>query len=81
MITMDKCVLDESTHDWTQAGMNGDSECVFVEDETDRSGSTVILRNGLDECGMSLSFTDDALTYSVSFEKIISSTIGLRRVH
>lgn len=64
VITMDKCVLDESTHDWTQAGMNGDSECVFVEDETDRSGSTVILRNGLDECGMSLSFTEDALTYS-----------------
>ena len=39
-------------------------ECTFAEDESD--SDYVILTNGLDECGMTLTYDNDTLTYSVS---------------
>ena len=63
VIRMNKCVL-ENSHDWTTAQMIDGPECTFAEDEND--SDYVILRNGLDECGMSLSYENNTLTYSVS---------------
>ena len=63
VIRMNKCVL-ENSHDWTTAKMIDGPDCTFAEDEND--SDYVILRNGLDECGMSLSYENDTLTYSVS---------------
>ena len=40
------------------------ADCTFVEDEND--SDYVVLTNGLDECGMTLSYDNDTLTYSVS---------------
>ena len=62
VIRMNKCVL-ENSHDWTTAKMM-DGDCAFAEDEND--GDYVILRNGLDECGMELSYENNTLSYSVS---------------
>lgn len=63
VIRMNKCVL-ETSHDWTTAKMKDGPECTFAEDEND--SDYVVLTNGLDECGMTLSFDNDTLTYSVS---------------
>ena len=62
VIRMNKCVL-ENSHDWTTAKMM-DGDCAFAEDEND--SDYVILRNGLDECGMELSYENNTLSYSVS---------------
>ena len=62
VIRMNKCVL-ENSHDWTTAKMS-DGDCAFAEDENDTD--YVILRNGLDECGMELSYENNTLSYSVS---------------
>lgn len=64
VIRMNKCVL-ETSHDWTTAKMKDGPECTFAEDEND--SDYVVLTNGLDECGMTLSFDNDTLTYSVSW--------------
>ena len=63
VIRMNKCVL-ENSHDWTSARMANGPECTFAEDEND--SDYVILTNGLDECGMTLTYDNDTLTYSVS---------------
>ena len=63
VIRMNKCVL-ENSHDWTTARMIDGPDCTFAEDENDTD--YVVLRNGLDQCGMDLSFGNDTLTYSVS---------------
>ena len=63
VIRMNKCVL-ENSHDWTSARMKDGADCTFAEDEND--SDYVVLKNGLDECGMTLSYDNDTLTYSVS---------------
>lgn len=72
VIRMNKCVL-ENSHDWTSARMIDGAECTFAEDEND--SDYVILTNGLDECGMALTFENDTLTYSNTLQ-VSSSTIG-----
>jgi len=69
VIRMNKCVL-ENSHDWTTAKMT-DGDCAFAEDEND--ADYVILRNGLDECGMELSYENNTLSYSNTLS--VSSSI------
>ena len=51
-------------------------ECTFAEDEND--SDYVILKNGLDQCGMTLSFDNDTLTYSVSYRLRNFEQLGFR---
>jgi hypothetical protein len=46
-------------HDWTTAKMT--TGCTFAEDPD--NADEVVLTNGLEECGMELSFTDDSIVY------------------
>ena len=57
---MNKCVMGD--HDWTTAKMS--TGCVFTEDPDNTD--EVVLTNGLEECGMELSFTDSSIVYTVS---------------
>ena len=75
VIRMNKCVL-ENSHDWTSARMMDGPECTFAEDEND--SDYVILKNGLDDCGMTLSFDNDTLTYSVSYRLRNFGQLGFR---
>ena len=54
-------------HDWTTATMT--TGCAFAEDPD--NADEVVLTNGLEECGMDLSFTDDSIVYIVSTNFII----------
>ena len=49
-------------HDWTTATMS--TGCAFAEDPDNTD--EVVLTNGLEECGMELSFTDTSIVYTVS---------------
>ena len=75
VIRMNKCVL-ENSHDWTTAKMS-DGDCAFAEDENDTD--YVIIRNGLDECGMELSYENNTLSYSVSHYRFCKSPFILYR--
>ena len=48
-------------HDWTTATMS--TGCAFAEDPDNTD--EVVLTNGLEECGMELSFTDTSIVYTV----------------
>ena len=56
---MNKCVMGD--HDWTTATMS--TGCAFAEDPDNTD--EVVLTNGLEECGMELSFTDSSIVYTV----------------
>ena len=56
---MNKCVMGD--HDWTTATMS--TGCAFAEDPDNTD--EVVLTNGLEECGMELSFTDTSIVYTV----------------
>ena len=57
---MNKCVMGD--HDWTTATMS--TGCAFAEDPDNTD--EVVLTNGLEECGMELSFTDSSIVYTVN---------------
>ena len=59
VIRMNKCVMGD--HDWTTATMS--TGCAFAEDPDNTD--EVVLTNGLEECGMELSFTDTSIVYTV----------------
>jgi len=58
IIRMNKCVMGD--HDWTTATMA--TGCAFEEDPDNTD--EVVLTNGLEECGMELSFTDSSIVYT-----------------
>ena len=56
-------------HDWTTATMS--TGCAFAEDPDNTD--EVVLTNGLEECGMELSFTDSSIIYTVNeYNSVIS---------
>ena len=59
VIRMNKCVMGD--HDWTTATMS--TGCAFADDPDNTD--EVVLTNGLEECGMELSFTDTSIVYTV----------------
>ena len=69
---MNKCVMGD--HDWTTATMS--TGCAFAEDPDNTD--EVVLTNGLEECGMELSFTDTSIVYTVC-NIIISAFISFRK--